>query len=58
MDKAISGADFPPSFIPIGPCTDLICSSLKPVSFNLWHLLECVFLLLTQYNKFFIQCML
>jgi len=35
MDKAISGAERPPSFIPIGPKILLISSSLNPASFNL-----------------------
>ena len=28
IDKAISGADFPPSFNPIGPWIELICSEV------------------------------
>jgi len=45
IDKAISGADFPPILIPIGPCIELISLSLNPKSFNLLHLFSWVFLL-------------
>jgi len=36
IDNAISGADRPPSFIPIGPKILLISLSLNPDSFNLF----------------------
>ena len=39
MDKAISGADFPPNLIPIGPKILLICSSVNPDSLSLERLL-------------------
>jgi len=45
IDNAISGAERPPSFIPIGPKILLISPSLNPASFNLLHLFSCVFLL-------------
>ena len=45
IDKAISGAALPPSFIPIGPKIFFICISENPDLLSLSHLFSWVFLL-------------
>ena len=45
IDNAISGAERPPNFIPIGPKILSICSLENPFFFNLSHLFKWVFLL-------------